>query len=305
MKKLYIIHENNDWMPTIREAMNNYKIPFEEWYLVDNGMVDLTIAPPEGVFFNRVSPSAHTRGHRYSPFYTLAILNWLEAHGRVVINRSMVMNLEISKIAQYNALTQAGIKAPKTMAAFSKEDILKAANKLGFPLITKHNCGGRGSGVRKFTNLEMLKDYLYSEGYEEPIDGINLVQQFIESADKYITRLEFINKKFVYAIRINNEEDFNLCPADSCSIEGSFCATSELENKFRIINNFNHSIIKHYEEFLRSHEIDIAGIEFIMDKNGDLYTYDVNANTNYNSKAEKVAGLSAHNALAEFILALN
>ena len=181
---------------------------------------------------------------------------------------------------------------------------MEASKKIGFPLIVKHNCGGRGAGVRHFANSESLQDYLYSEAYEVPIDGINLVQQFIESNDGYITRLEFINKKFIYAVRINTENGFNLCPADSCSLEGMFCATSTPQEKFTIVNDFDHPIIKLYEQFLQLNNIDVAGIEFIRDQNGDLYTYDVNSNTNYNSKAEKISGLSAHNALAKFITSI-
>ena len=296
------MHENNEWMPPIRQTLNDHNIPFEEWHLFNKGMIDLTSKPAKGIFLNRASPSAHTRGHNHSSSIALSTLNWLESHKRTIINGSNVMYLEISKVAQYNALIKAQIKAPRTIATYSKEDLLIAANKLGFPLITKHNCGGKGSGVRKFNNIKNLEAYLYSADYEEPIDGINLVQEFIESEDNYITRLEFIGKKFIYAVRINNEDGFNLCPADSCFIEGKFCANSASKNKFKIINDFYHPIVNNYEKFLRNHNIDIAGIEFIQDKNDNIYTYDINANSNYNIEAENSSGLSAHKALAEFIL---
>ena len=41
--------------------------------------------------------------------------------------------------------------------------------------------------------------------------------------------------------------------------------------------------------FLTANEIEIAGIEFIRDESGTLFTYDVNTNTNYNARAEKDA----------------
>jgi hypothetical protein len=31
--------------------------------------------PPEGVFYNRMSASSHSRGHRFAPEYTAVILN--------------------------------------------------------------------------------------------------------------------------------------------------------------------------------------------------------------------------------------
>ena len=304
MKTFYILHENHQWMPSIRDALNRQQVQFEEWYLADGGLIDLTTPPPNGIFLNRVSPSAHTRNHQHSSSYALAVLNWLETYQRVVLNGSNIMNMEISKIAQFNALSAADIATPKTMAAFSKDDLLIAAKKLGFPLLTKHNCGGRGAGVRKFDHLEGLQDYLKGNEYEEPVDGINLVQEYISSPEKCIIRLEFINKKFVYAVRISTADSFNLCPADSCSIEGSFCATSAPEEKFKILQNFAHPLIPQCESFLKFHNMDVAGIEFITDANGKSYVYDINANTNYNTKAETQAGISAHDTLAKFIAKL-
>ena len=40
-------------------------LPFEEWFLSE-GVLDLAGAPPQGVFYNRMSASSHTRGHRYA-----------------------------------------------------------------------------------------------------------------------------------------------------------------------------------------------------------------------------------------------
>ncbi len=45
----------------------------------------------------------------------------------------------------------------------------------------------------------------------------------------------------------------------------------------------------------------MAGIEFIADGDGTIYTYDVNTNTNYNPEAESRAGRPAMTALARFL----
>ena len=37
---------------------------------------------------------------------------------------------------------------------------------------------------------------------------------------------------------------------------------------------------------MNEHDVQIAGIEFIVDKEGVPYTYDINTNTNYNRAAE-------------------
>jgi hypothetical protein len=53
--------------------------------------------------------------------------------------------------------------------------------------------------------------------------------------------------------------------------------------------------------FLTNNEIHIAGIEFILDKDGELYTYDINTNTNYNPTAETEAGVSGMRRIAEYL----
>lgn len=57
---------------------------------------------------------------------------------------------------------------------------------------------------------------------------------------------------------------------------------------FEVIHEYDqHPIIKKYEDFLEKNKIGIAGIEFIVDESGNIWTYDVNTNTNYNSAAEQ------------------
>ena len=45
----------------------------------------------------------------------------------------------------------------------------------------------------------------------------------------------------------------------------------------------------------------MAGIEFITDGAGTVYTYDVNTNTNYNPDAEARAGRSGMDTLARYL----
>jgi hypothetical protein len=68
--------------------------------------------------------------------------------------------------------------------------------------------------------------------------------------------------------------------------------------RFRILDNFRHPIVEKYQRFIGANGIGIAGIEFISDASGELYTYDVNTNTNYNSDAETLAGIYGMRAIA-------
>ena len=80
MNRIHILHENNEWVEPLRVALRDRDLPFTEWFL-DTGTLDLTVAPPDGVFYNRMSASSHTRGHRFAPEHAAAVLAWLERHG--------------------------------------------------------------------------------------------------------------------------------------------------------------------------------------------------------------------------------
>ena len=169
--KIYIIHENDEWVEPLRKELQEINAPFEEWHLGKRN-VDHLDKPPQGVFYNRMSASSHTRGHRYAPEYTAVVLNWLEKNNRRVINNSRALSLEISKSLQYKELENFGIKTPKTIYCSNKESILKSANIFRKPFITKHNRGGKGLGVKLFNNKKELDSHVSGKDFEPSIDGI-------------------------------------------------------------------------------------------------------------------------------------
>ena len=267
------------------------------------GILDLTEPPPEGVFYNRMSASSHTRDHRFAAEYTGAVLAWLERHGRTIVNNGRALQLEISKVAQYEALARFGIPTPATLAVVGKDKLPEAAAKLGFPVILKHNRGGKGLGVRLFHSAAALDEYLASSDYEPSVDGITLAQRYIKTTEPFITRVEFVGGKFLYAVRVDTSEGFQLCPADACQIEeaGSNCPAVAPSEKFKVIEGFTHPLIPKWEAFLAANGIGVAGIEFAADDQGRAWTYDVNTNTNYNPDAEAKAGVSGMGAIARHL----
>lgn len=305
MSKIYVIHENSAWVEPLQAAFQELGLPYEEWFL-DEGTLDLSVPPPEGVFYNRMSASSHTRDHRYAPEYTAAVLSWLEAHGRRVVNNSRALQLEVSKVAQYAALQNYGVKTPRTIAAVGRQNIIEAARQMTGSFITKHNRAGKGLGVQLFHSIDALQDYVNGEQFDPSVDGITLIQQYIRAPQPYITRVEFVGGKFLYAVRVDTSLGFELCPADVCQIGDVFCPVGETAPaapapRFHIIEDFDNPIIQRYQRFIAENGIEIAGIEFIVDDAGEIYTYDVNTNTNYNSDAEEAAGLYGMRAIARYL----
>ncbi|WP_078548880.1 ATP-grasp domain-containing protein [Litchfieldia alkalitelluris] len=304
MSKIYVIHENSEWTVHLTNRLEELGLPYEEWHL-DQGTLDLSTEPPEGIFYSRMSASSHTRDHRFAAEFTAQVLSWLEYHGRTVINGSKALQLEVSKVLQYLELNKGGVKTPKTIAAVGKEQVIAAAKGFeGQPFITKHNRAGKGLGVQLFQTVDALKAYVNGPDFEEPVDGITLIQEYIYSPESYITRCEFVGGKFQYAVRVDTSEGFELCPADACHIGDLFCPVGEEveeKPKFQIIEGFNEEIITKYEGVLAANNIKVAGIEFIRNADGDIFTYDINTNTNYNSDAEAKAGKFGMLELAKFL----
>ena len=177
---------------------------------------------------------------------------------------------------------------------------------LGYPRVLKHNRGGKGLGVRLFLSRAALEEHLASPEFEEPVDGITLVQRYIQSPEPFITRLEFVGGRFLYAVRVDTSQGFELCPADACRPDAGASGTGACpavapSDRFRVIENYENPLIPNYERFLAANGIGIAGIEVIVDAQGRMFTYDVNTNTNYNPDAEARAGVFGMRAIARHL----
>lgn len=293
MSRIHIIHENDAWTAPLIEALERRGLPWASWHLAE-GRLDPRGEPPAGVFYNRMSASAHTRDHRFAPELAGHVLDWLEAHGRRVINGRRALALEVSKLAQYTALEAAGVATPRTLGAVGRDAVLAAAAELGAePFILKPNRGGTGAGVQLIESSAQLAAVLDDPATEPPLDGTWLVQEYIRAPEPTITRCEFIGGAFYYALRVDTSGGFDLCPADACALPGG--------EKFEVLADFDDPLLAGHAAFLAASGIEIAGVEFVRDANGQAFTYDVNTNTNYNARAEGRAGVDGMARIAAFL----
>lgn len=305
---VYILHENESWIPPLAAALDRAGVPHREWHL-DGGSIDLDTEPPKGVFWSRLSASSHTRGHDHAKEYSRAILRWLESWGRRVVNGSRVVELEVSKAAQYAALRAAGFDVPHTLVVFGKSDLKSRARELPLPFITKHNQGGKGLGVRRFDSVDEFDAYVDGSDFEQPIDGITLLQEYVVTAAPFITRAEFVGGRFVYAVKVDTSAgSFELCPAEACALpagssEDAVVDTGPAPGLFSERDDIVAStpLIAALERFLAEQGIDVAGVEYFETTDGRFLPYDINTNTNYSPDVEAVTLHSAADAIAGFL----
>jgi biotin carboxylase len=311
MSQIHVLHENPAWLPPLAQAFDQRKLPWTEWFL-DACAFDLAAPPPQGVFYNRMSASSHTRGHRFSAELTAAVLAWLVRWGRRVVNGPPALDLEISKARQYAALESHGIATPRTVLVAGRAGLVSAARRHfpDQPVILKPNRGGKGLGVQLFMSTESLAAHVSGDTYETPVDGLLLLQEYIRAPQPFITRAEFVGGRFLYAVEVDTSDGFELCPADACNVGDANCPVGEAEpagrEKFTIVEGIRAELRDRLERFLAATNVEVAGIEYITDTAGRTVVYDVNTNTNYNPDAEARAGRSGTarsgpGAIAEFL----
>ena len=293
---VHVLHENPEWMPPFAAAFAAEGVDWDET-LVTGGSLDLTAEPRPGLWWSRMSASAHTRGHTAAAEHARALLDLLEAYGRRVVNGRAVLDLELSKVRQLALLRAAGVAVPRTIAVVGDrpDDLLAAAAAIGPPVVVKPNRGGKGLGVTRFDSVDELAAAL--PALDQPVDGVLLVQEYVEPSRPRITRAEIVGGELVYAITADTERGgFQLCPADACAVDGTPASLFALRTE-----PLPAGLADAYESFARWHGLEVAGFEFIETADGRAVTYDVNTNTNYNPDVEAVAPRSAARAVARYL----
>lgn len=292
---VYILHENPAWLPAFGDALDAAGLGWEAWML-DGGTLDLDAAPPEGVFWSRMSASAATRGHDRAIAHTRAVLDWLEAYGRRVVNGRTALELEVSKAAQHLALQAAGIATPRSVAVVGDDPatLIGAAAPVPAPLVVKPNRGGTGWGVQWLPDHAALAQAAHAGTLAASPDGVRLVQEYVDAPAGRITRVELVGGRFVYAVDVDTSSGFELCPADACR-------PGDGGSLFSLRADVDPQLVSQYETFALEHGLEVVAFEHVESPDGRRLTYDINTNTNYSPDIEAVAPRSGPGQVARLL----
>ncbi len=299
---VHLLYENPDWLPPViagLEAEGFRAVPWEVW----RGVVDPAEAPPAGLWWNRMSPSAHTRGHGDGVAMMREVLAWLDAHGATVINGARAFGFEVSKLQQDLVLRRHGILTPRTVLAVGREALLGAARRFEGPILVKHNQGGKGLGIALFQDHRELEARLDTAWDPDP-NGQVVVQQYIQPAEPFITRVELLGGRFLFAMRSATTGGFELCPSDVCQAEKKqpdVCPADGAATFSPSPLTADDPLVKRFEALCQAEGLDLAGIEFVEGADGRRYTYDINANTNYNAALGRQIGVDGMREAARWI----
>jgi glutathione synthase/RimK-type ligase-like ATP-grasp enzyme len=309
--RLGIYYEHPDWYRPLFEELDRRGVPYDALHADAHRFDPSDPRPSHAVVLNRMSPSAHIRGRAHLMFYTQQYLAHLDRLGVRVINGSDAWRTEISKAYQLTLLESLGLPYPRARVIHHASQAPAAAEGLRFPIVVKPNIGGSGAGIVRFDTQAAL-ERASRKGLDLGIDHTALVQEYVTPADGRIVRVEVLDGKFLYAIRIYTTGDtFNLCPADVCrDVDGAelvrgACPADAPKNSLRVeAYTPPPEIIQAVERIMKASGIEIGGVEYMIDtRDGRPYFYDVNALSNFIADAPRVVGFDPFARLADWLQA--
>jgi glutathione synthase/RimK-type ligase-like ATP-grasp enzyme len=306
-----ILDEHPDWSARLTAELTRRGLPWEKVDHSNHAFDPRERRPAYSVVVNRTSPSSHTRGHTGVLFYAEALLAHAESLGIPVINPVSAYRFEKSKALQLGLFERLGVRYPRAVVVNHRDQILKATDSVAFPLVVKPNVGGSGAGIVRFASREDLTERL--DTLDLGPDGTALVQEYVESEEGAIVRIEVLDGRYLYAIRIVRQADagFNLCPADICrtpppAAPGSDLGACPVEAKPGLSVSRVDAPAEAIETVIRltrAASIDVGGVEYLVGKDdGRIYYYDVNATSNFVADAPAVLGFDPTARFADYIV---
>jgi hypothetical protein len=271
---------------------------------------------PYQLVLNRMSPSAYLRGHTRAIFAAKDYMAHLERLGVPVVNGTAAYSLELSKARQLDLLASLGLPAPASRVVNDLDQLEAAAASLVFPVIVKPNVGGSGALMRRFQAPAELADARASGALDDVlgIDGTALVQDYHPPLGGSIVRVEALDNRFLYAIRIHNDPDqgFNLCPADICQTPSAatpndafdLCPVDAPVKANRKIEAIDPPkwVTEAVLRICAAAGLDLGGVEYLeSERDGQLYFYDINALSNFVTDAPNLVGFDPFVRLVDFL----
>lgn len=306
--RIGILDEHPEWSKRLIAELEGRGLAVERIDHSNHGFDPRERRRPYDVLVNRSSPSSHRRGHASVLFYTEALLDHYQALGVPVINPVTAYRFEKSKALQLGLFERLGVRYPRTVVVNHADQLRKAADALRFPLLVKPNVGGSGALIERFDDREALEARTGALDFGP--DGVALLQEYVEPRDGAIVRVEVLDGRALYAIRIvKHAENFNLCPADICQVpaapsaELGVCPIDVRPGLDVTRYDAPDDVVAQAIALTRGASIDVGGVEYLVSaRDGLPYFYDVNATSNFVADARRVLGFDPFPAFGDYIV---
>ncbi len=294
MTNLAILYEHPAWFAPLFAALDRRGIAYSA-RKPDGNWNPADTALPAPLVFNRIAMSSFLRSDEHPIFHAAALLDHWRRAGASIVNGPDVLAIDSSKARQLSLISRLGLAIPATRVVHRAVDVEAAANSIGFPLVVKANIGGSGAGIVRFDSASDLRAAIADGGLPTSIDGVLLVQDYVPARAGTITRIETLNRNFLYAIDVAGGGAFDLCPADACVVPGSGIAMTAVTPA--------PEMIKGAERIARAVDLDVGGVEVMVDdRDGVARFYDINALSNFVANPQEVLGYDPHDNLVDYLV---
>ena len=302
MTDLAIVYEHPEWFKPLFAALERRGVDYAAT-TPDGAWDPAGTPPPARVVFNRIAMSAFLRtdagsggvpGEHPIFFATALFDHWRRAGARVV-NGADVLAIDASKARQLSLLAALGLAIPETRVVYRAADLAAAAQTIGFPLVVKANIGGAGAGIVRFDNASELRAVIAAGELPTSVDGVLLVQDYVPARGGLVTRIETLDRRYLYALSIAGGGAFDLCPADACVAEGTPIQLSATEPPAALRDAA--------ERIATAMNLDVGGVEVMIDdRDGVPRFYDINGLSNFVAKPLEVLGWDPHDRLVDYLI---
>jgi glutathione synthase/RimK-type ligase-like ATP-grasp enzyme len=295
MTDLAILYEHPAWFTPLFAALDRRGVPYAA--LKPDGHFDpADRTAPAPFVFNRIAMSSFLRADEHPIFHTMALLDHWRRAGAQVINGPEVLAIDASKARQLSLIASLGLAVPATRVVHRAADVAAAAATLAFPLVVKANIGGAGAGIVRYDSMDELRAAIADRTLPGSIDGVLLVQDYVPARDGKITRIETLDRRYLYALDIAGAGTFDLCPADACQIPGAPIPMVSADPA--------PELKQAAEAIARAVDLDVGGVEVMIDdRDGTPRFYDINALSNFVARPLDVLGWEPHDRLVDYLIA--
>lgn len=279
-----IFYEHPHWFKPLFEELERRHIPFVRIYAANHQYNPAEREVPYSLLINRVSASAHARGNSQGVFHSAHYLAHVERLGVQVINGTPAHEIESSRARQIELLAELGLPFPKTKIINHVDQLVPAALSLRFPIVVKINQPGRTGDLHRFSSINDLRKAISHHQIHLGIDHTAIIQEFIPAREGHIVRVETLNGKFLYALKV---PDGRFSDRDQLKVE-PYSPPSK--------------IVADVERIVKNARIDVGAVEYVVSAVDDqVYYCNIVALSNFVHDAEQTIGFDPNVALVDFI----
>ncbi len=299
-----VLYEHPVWFKPLFKELEKRKIPFIRIQAGNHQYNPAEREVPFSLLVNRLSSSAYARGNSQAIFHSANYLAHVERLGIPVFNGTKAQEIESSKAKQLELLSSLALPFPKTRIVNHVHQIEAAAQALRFPIVVKINLAGNAVSILRFSSIQSLRKAIDLHQINLGLDQTALIQEYIPAKDGHLVRIETLNGKFLYAIKIfTKTESFNLRPTELMHPAGIHWREEQSRQEIRV-EAFSppQKIVDDALRIVRAARLDAGAVEYVISAtNEQLYFCNIIALSNFVNNPIDVIGFDPFVDFVDYI----